>query len=345
MERRIWIDLDNSPHVPFFRPLVRELERRGYAVVLTAREYAQTLELARHAGLAVEPIGGYAGAGVVRKVAATLARAAQLARWIRRWRVHLALSHGSRAQLLAARALGIPAVVCLDYEWTERWSFRTLAQRILVPEVLRPEALRRAGFPLERVRHYPGLKEELYLPDFVPEPGFREALGIGAQQLLVVLRPPSLTANYRNERSVELFRAVLEYVLARRDVVAILLCRTQHDRLLVEPYRMQAPERIRIPERVLPGLQLLYWADVVISGGGTMNREAALLGTPVYSVFSGRRGAVDEWLAQQGRLRWLSRVEELRLEPRQPSAHFRYPDKGLAAAIVGHLEQCLRSGG
>jgi predicted glycosyltransferase len=236
-------------------------------------------------------------------------------------------------------------VVCLDYEWTERWSFRTLAQRILVPEVLRPEALRRAGFPLERVRHYPGLKEELYLPEFVPEPGFREALGIGAQQLLVVLRPPSLTANYRNERSVELFRAVLEYVLARRDVVAILLCRTQHDRLLVEPYRMQAPERIRIPERVLPGLQLLYWADAVISGGGTMNREAALLGTPVYSVFGGRRGAVDEWLAQQGRLRWLSRVEELRLEPRQPSAHFRYPDKGLAAAIVGHLEQCLRSGG
>ncbi|GBD07707.1 hypothetical protein HRbin21_01538 [bacterium HR21] len=339
---RVWIDLDNSPHVPFFAPIIRELQRRGHQLLLTARPYAQTLELAELAGLQLEAVGAYGGRHPVGKAWHLLQRAWALRRPVRRVCPQVALSHGSRAQVIAAVLQRIPAVVCLDYEWTERWIFRWGAYRILVPEVAFRSALA-AGFPAERLYPYPGLKEEVYLPEFVPQPGFREQLGVGMEECLLVLRPPSVTAHYRRRRTLELFAAVLRRLRREPQVVPVIVPRTLDDRQWVEKLcRDEGIGRARFLSAALPGLQLLYWADMVISGGGTMNREAALLGTPVYSVFAGRLGAVDRWLCQQGRLGFLQSVEDverLRFRRVPRTAQWRYPDKGLAALLVSLLEE------
>lgn len=342
----VWVDVDNSPHVPFVAPIVRELQRRGHDVVVTARRYAQTLALAELLGLAVWPLGQYGGKSLGGKLWALACRVQHLWRILRPLRPSVAFSHGSRAQVLAAAALGVPAVVCLDYEWTERWIFRLWATRILVPEVARTAALQ-AGLPARRLEGYPGLKEEVYLPDFVPEPGFREGLGIPAERCLVVLRPPSLTANYRAAQAQRLFEAVLRRLRGEPGAVGIVLPRSREDREWVERFcRVRTIGNVWVLDRVLPGLQLLYWADMVISGGGTMNREAALLGTPTYSVFAGRMAAVDRWLVETGRLRMLQSVEEvarLRFErfPRTP--HWRYPDTGLAARLASSVEELSKA--
>lgn len=343
---RIWIDLDNSPHIPFFAPLVREFRRRGHDVVITARDYAQTLELASHYGLPVIPVGKYGGASLAGKLSALVRRALELRRSVSRYRPTLALSHGSRSQVLAARSLSIPAFVCMDYEWTERWIFRWGAQCIVVPEVALAAALE-AGLPSHRVWSYPGLKEEVYLPDFVPQAGFRERLGVAEGECLVVLRPPSVTANYRTSASLCLFEAVLRRLGREPSVVGLVLPRVAEDRKwVVEVCRRYGIENVRIAQQALPGLQLLYWADAVISGGGTMNREAALLGTPTYSVFAGRIGAVDQWLLHQGRLRLLQtpeQIEQLHIVRHCRAAAWRYPDRGLAAALVALIESLSSS--
>jgi len=338
---RVWIDLDNSPHVPFFAPIVRELRRRGHSVRITARQYAQTLPLAQLLQVPVEPVGTYGGGGRFRKVGNLVQRAWQLYRAVRHFAPELALSHGSRAQVVAAALLRIPAVVCLDYEWTERWIFRLGARWVIVPECVVPAALE-AGLPRARLWSYPGLKEEVYLPEFVPQPNFRQELGIG-EEVLVVLRPPSLTANYRRSQSLELFEAVLRRLREEPSVVGLLLPRSREDReWSLQICHRERIENVRCTEHVVPGLQLLYWADVVISGGGTMNREAALLGTPTYSVFAGRLGAVDQWLWQTGRLHLVRTREDIERIPfvrHRREATWRYPDRGLAGRIVSFLEE------
>ncbi len=342
----VWVDVDNSPHVPFMAPIIRELRQRGHEVVVTARPYAQTLELAKLCGLLVQPVGHYGGKGLAGKLWALGSRVVQLWQRMRRPQPAVALSHGSRAQVLAAAALHIPAVVCLDYEWTERWIFRWAATRILVPEVARQAALR-AGFPEQRLQGYPGLKEEVYLPDFVPEPNFRAQLGIDDGTCLVVLRPPSLTANYRTVRTQQLFEAALRRLQQEKALIGVLLPRSREDRKWVEDFcQANAIGNVWIPDRVLPGLQLLYWADAVISGGGTMNREAALLGTPTYSVFAGPTAAVDRWLVETGRLRILHTVAEiaqLRFGRCHRTPHWRYPDTGLAAHLAAVVEEVSRA--
>lgn len=343
---RVWIDLENSPHAPFFAPIVRELQRRGHQLLVTARPYAQTLELAELLGLQPEVVGGYGGRRWLGKLRSLLQRAWKLRARVRNFRPHIAVSHGSRTQVVAALLQRIPAVVCLDYEWVERWIFRWGAFRIVVPEVVAASAVE-AGFPPQRLFPYPGLKEEVYLPDFVPQPGFREQLGVGVERCLLVLRPPSVTAHYRRRQTLELFAAVIRRLRREPEVVPVIVPRTQEDQQWVEALcQREGIKNAQLLSTALPGLQLLYWADMVVSGGGTMNREAALLGTPVYSVFAGRLGAVDRWLSEQGRLRFLRSfedVERLSFYRVPKPSHWRYPDKGLAAVLVSALEEWSNS--
>ncbi|MCS6965773.1 MAG: DUF354 domain-containing protein [Candidatus Kapabacteria bacterium] len=343
---RVWIDLDNSPHVPFFGPVVRELQRRGHEVVLTARRYAQTLELAREFGLSVYPVGRYGGTHPVGKVWSLARRALQLWHTVRPLRPEIALSHGARALVVTAVAMGIPAVVCLDYEWTERWIFRWGATRIIVPDILAASA-EEAGLPSHRLRTYPGLKEEMYIANFTPQIGFRDRLGVGEETCLVILRPPSTTANYRTPRTFELFETLLLRIREESSVVALVLPRDIKDWEWVERVcRRERIGNVQLLPQVVPGLQLLYWADMVISGGGTMNREAALLGSPTYSIFAGRLGAVDRWLREQGKLTILGTEEEiarLHFVRHQRAADWSYPDKGLASVVASFVEEEYRS--
>jgi predicted glycosyltransferase len=304
---RVWIDLANSPHVPLLEPVVDRLQSERDEVLLTARDHAQTVELASERWPDVSVIGGASPGGKVAKGLAILRRAEALRRYARRTHPDAALSHGSYAQIAAARAAGVAAVTMMDYEHqpANHLSFR-LARRVIVPDVFPGEALRRFGARQDKVVRYQGFKEELYLCAFSPDRAVLDELGLDPEQVIVVLRPPPEGALYH--RMVNLrFDQMVALALKRDDVQMILLARSDAQR---KRYSALS-SRIRIPERAIDGRSLLAEADVTIGAGGTMSRESALLGTPTYTVFAGKLAAVDAELMRRGLLHDLRDAESV----------------------------------
>jgi predicted glycosyltransferase len=312
---RIWIDLANSPHVPFFRALIPEFERRGARVETTARRFAQTVELAETAGLAPSVIGGHGGRKLSGKAGNLIGRAAALWRWARGRSFDLAVSHNSYAQTAAARALGIRSVTLMDYEHqpANHLAFR-LASRVIVPETFPAEALRRYGARASKVRRYHGTKEDVYLADFTADPRFQEtlgALGVGRMDVLVVVRPPARDALYHRFEN-ELFDELIARLCSLHEVKIMLLARTDAQRELYDARRCA---NMILPRAALDGANLIAAADLIVSAGGTMNREAAALGVPAATIYAGRWAALDEALVSEGRLLRIATRDDLMALP------------------------------
>ena len=305
---KIWIDLDNSPHVPLFTPIVKELGKRGYSVMLTARDCFQVCALADLHSLPYRRIGRHYGKHKLLKGFGLVFRALQLMPATWRWKPDLALSHGSRSQMILCRLLNIPIVVMYDYEHAKGipgmrpdWT--------IVPQALPDDG----KMDKEHVGRYEGIKEDVYVPGFVPEQGVLQRLGIDEREVVVTLRPPATEAHYFRPESQELFEATIEWLGSVPNLRVIMLPRNdkQADFVRARWPQLLAGGKVIIPSQVLDGLNLIWYSDLVISGGGTMNREAAALGVPVYSIFRGELGAVDKYLSDSGRLMLIRNVKEM----------------------------------
>lgn len=340
---KIWIDFANSPHVLFFLPLIRRFRASGHQVRITLRDFAQTVALARKFDLTGEVIGKHGGGNRLLKVFNILGRASALREFVRRDPPDLAVSHNSYAHAIAAWRLGIPSATLMDYEYqpANHISFR-LADRVIVPRVFPDDRLRACGASPERVFRFDGLKEEIYLSDFEPhaeglpilvEPcvprigGAPERIPVHLgreDRIVVVLRPPPTMAAYHRFEN-PLFPRVLDRIAERDDVLAILLCRTEAQ---AGEYRSLGPRNVVLPLDALDGPELMCHADLVISAGGTMNREAAVLGTPAATIFAGTIGAVDRWLIDQGRVANLASADDvarMTLARKPPGLRMRQP--------------------
>ena len=308
---RIWIDLANSPHVPFFRALIPEFVARGHQAEISARDFAQTVELATNAGMMPHVIGGHGGGKLTGKAGNLVGRAAALRKWARDRGFDLAVSHNSYAQISAAAALGIKSVTLMDYEHqpANHLAFR-LASRVIVPRAFPAAELKKYGAATRKVKRYDGIKEDVYLADFVPDPAFAEVLrklGIASEDVLVVARPPAREALYHRFEN-ELFDELLMRMSSSDGVKIILLPRTEAQRA---DYAERRLANLIIPHEALDGSNLIAAADLVISAGGTMNREAAALGVPAASIYAGKWAAIDEELVNEGRLLRLSSREDI----------------------------------
>jgi predicted glycosyltransferase len=308
---RIWIDLANSPHVPFFRALIPDFVARGHQVEISARDFAQTVELATKAGMMPHVIGGHGGGKLAGKAGNLIGRAAALGKWARDRGFDLAVSHNSYAQISAAVTLGIKTVTLMDYEHqpANHLAFR-LASRVIVPRAFPAAELKKYGASTRKVKRYEGMKEDVYLADFTPDPAFGESLrklGIASEDVLVVARPPAREALYHRFEN-ELFDHLLSNLSARNGVKIILLPRTDAQRT---DFAARNLSNVIIPRDVLDGSDLIAAADLVISAGGTMNREAAALGVPAASVYAGKWAAIDEELVSEGRLLRIGSREEI----------------------------------
>lgn len=315
---RVWIDLTNAPHVPVLAPLARVLEERGATVEFTARPYGQTAELAALHGLRVEEIGAHGGRSRVGKGRAAVGRVHALRRWAKGRGFDVGLAHGSTDQPVVGRLLGFPTVTMFDYEGArlQHGVNCRLASRTLVPDAIPVEAITAHGARASQVVRYPGLKEEYALWGFTADPTVRDALGVRPDALLAVLRPPPELALYHRTDN-PLFDRVLERLAADPTVDTVVLPRTAEQGAAV---RALGLPRVLVPERAIDARSLVATADVVVSAGGTMNREAVVLGTPVWTTFAGQLGAVDRALIDQGRLLRLERPDDLVLAPRPPAA-------------------------
>jgi uncharacterized protein len=308
--KKIWIDLDNSPHVPFFLPIMEELNRRGYQVLLTARDSYQVCELLELYDLPCRVIGGHWGRHRLLKMLGTCLRAIRLLPFIASNKPDLAVSHGSRAQTLASFLFGIPTLTMYDYEFASGIPFIRslwLGTPEYLPDVVDYKAR-------SRMFKYPGLKEDVYVPRFRPDPTLRKQLGISSDELMILVRPPATEAHYHNPEAEILFEAAMHLFMEQAKARVVLLPRNgrQSADLQATWQKWVAEGKIVIPPQAMDGLNLIWSSDLVVSGGGTMNREAAALGIPVYSIFRGTIGAVDRYLASQNRLVLIETVEDVR---------------------------------
>jgi predicted glycosyltransferase len=315
---RVWVDMTASAHVLVFRPLIAILRGRGDDVEITARDYAQTLQLLELHGLEAEVIGRHGGRSRFGKARSLTARLAALRKWAKGREFDVALAHGSHELTITARRLGIPSSTTFDYEWA--WLQHQLgcraATKVVVPEMIPAERLARYGAIPPKLVQYEGLKEEYYLSDFEADPSVRAAFDLDDTRVLAVLRPPPDVSLY-HRTSNPLFPQTLEYLGRRDDVHAIVLPRTEEQREYVRSLDLPS---VIVPERAVDAQSLIALADLVVSAGGTMNREAAALGVPVYTTYAARLGGVDEALIRDGRLVPLSDPRALQLEKRDTEA-------------------------
>jgi len=302
------VDLTNSPHVVVLAPVIERLRAAGHEVEVTARDFAQTLELCERLGVAATPVGRHRGGRVAAKAAGLAQRSGALARWARGRGFGLAIGHGSNDVTVAAALLRIPSSTSFDYEFaTVQHTINCrLARAVVVPDAIPPERLYRFG-ARGKLHRYPGLKEEYALADFDPDPGVPAALGLDTAEPIAVVRTPADVSLY-HRFSNDLFGEVLERLRGRQ---AVVLPRTPAQR-----EQLSAMGGWLVPEHAIDAQSLVAAADLVVSAGGTMNREAVALGTPVWTVFAGRTGAVDERLIAEGRLRRLERASQLELVKR-----------------------------
>ena len=308
---RVWVDLTNSPHVLVMRPLIEAMREDGHEVAVTARDFAQTLELCERLGVEHTAVGRHRGERLASKGLGLASRSVALVRWARKRRFDVAMGHGSNDVSVAAALLRIPSSTAFDYEWAKvqhNVNCR-LVRAVVVPDAIPPERLDRYG-ARGKVRGYPGLKEEYYLADFEPDGSVLSELSLDPTQPIVVVRTPPAVSLYHRFES-PLFARVLERL---RGSQAVILPRTSAQR-----DEIRALGGLTVPERAIDAQSLIAFADLVVSAGGTMNREAVALGTPVFTTFEGRLGAVDERLLADGRMRRLEDPEQVNVEKRANS--------------------------
>ena len=308
------MDMTAPAHVLVFRPVIERLRRRGHDVQLTARNYAQTVQLLELHGIEARVFGRHGGASRSRKLTALLSRSWAARRFARRGHFDLAVAHGSNDLALAAASLGIPALNTFDYEFAVQQHHVgcRLARRVMIPDRIPAERLRRYGAEPPKLVQYPGLKEEYYLADFEPDRTIMRRLGVDESRVTVVIRPPPDVSLY-HRKSNKLFPQVLRYVGSHEDVHAVLLPRTEEQRAYIRSLSLPS---VIVPDAAVDAQSLIACADLVVSAGGTMNREAVALGTPVYTTYGGRLGGVDEALIREGRLRPLTSPRALELQKR-----------------------------
>jgi len=334
---KVWVDCTAAAHPLVLRPILERLRARGDEVFVTAREYGQTLGILERLGIPYTAVGSHGGASGLGKGWALAGRSAQLSRLIWGRRPDLAIAHGSVDLAIVCALYRIPSVQMQDYEFAglqRQISFR-VARRVVVPDSIPLKALRRTGATERKLVRYPGLKEEYYLADFQPDPAVLDELGLDREKVMVVVRPPPETSEYHAPN--DLYEGVIERLAKQRDAEAVIIARTESQAAAVLAI---GAANLIVPEQAIDAQSLIAFADLVISAGGTMNREAVALGTPVFTTFAGRMGGVDEALIAEGRLKVLTDPAELALRKRESSPGVRHPrdPELLLEGVLGAVE-------
>ena len=325
---KVWIDIENPPDVLFFSPIIERLTKCGTKAIVTARDKSGTLALLKMKKLSYEEVTEpfkYQGRNFLLKAIITLLRAFKLfVQFFRdRKNIYLATNHGSRSHILAAFFLRIPVVVFDDYEHSDVFLYKKFVHKLFIPKYIPTNILVDKGIPIEKIETYPGFKEEIYLHSLLPDEQVIKKLGIDENRIIVTLRPPASSAHYYDAREDKLFEQVMNLLSQRRDVTVIILPRgkAQYQNLRS---RYAKVDNFIILRKPVDSLSLIYFSDIVIGGGGTMNREAALIGTLVYSIFLGKRPSVDKKLKEQGKLEFINNISDLsKIEFLKKPKHFR----------------------
>jgi hypothetical protein len=215
-----------------------------------------------------------------------------------------------------------------------------MATKLLLPETIPALTLEGQRVNMDKVIRYPGFKENVYLSGWHNSPGVMDDLKLDPGRLIITVRPPATWAHYQNPFSEVLFRALVERLRGDLDSQVIVLPRThKQGEELRSAYGMRSAP-FQVSDKAVDALSLMAHSDAVLSGGGTMAREAAILGTPAYSLFAGKPGAVDAALERDGKLTILRKIEEvknLRFEKNARVSRSNSADARTREVILQHI--------
>ena len=312
---QVWVDFENTPHVLILKPIIEELQRRNHSVVITARDCSQTIELAHYFDFEVERVSHHHGKKLIKKILGHAGRISKLVKYVRKKDISIALSHGSRSQIIAAGLLGIPTFVMWDYEYASLAVINRFINRLAVPEVLSADSFDHRINPA-KIINYPGIKEDIYVANLMSNGAALNNLTLDQEKVIITIRPPAVEAHYHNEhdKSNELYLEAIEYFSSFSHVIVVVLARTksQQDEIINFGRKNGKFNNIVFPAKVQNGLTLIWNSDIVVGGGGTMNREAAVLNVPAYSIFQEKLGAVDRYLSETGKLKIIQSKDDLK---------------------------------
>ncbi len=333
---KVWFDCTAAAHPVVLRPVIERFRERGDEILVTARENGETVGNLERLGIPHLVVGEHGGAGKFGKAWALASRSTRLARPVWKYRPDLAVAHGSVDLAVLSRSFFIPSAQMQDYEFAglQRKIAWKVARRVLVPDSIPVDRLVKAGAKEEKLVRFPGLKEDYYLADFEPDSSVLSAMGIDLQRILVIIRPPPETAAYHADNP--LYEQVIDRLATAEGVTAVVIPRTPAQG---ERVRGRNSPNLIVPDRAVDAQSLIAFADLVVSAGGTMNREAVALGTPVYTTFAGKMGGVDEALITDGSLKLLESPGELELVKRNDPTGPRNPrdPEILVEAMLGAL--------
>ncbi len=334
--KTIWIDICHTPQAVFYIPIIRELRSRGYSVLITVQESAESCQLLEKAGLTFTQVGKKFGRRKLSKFMGLITRTLLLWRTVHKMHIQFAVSQGSPYQILVCKIQRIPSVVIGDNEHGE-WMFIKFANKCLYAHAMPDHAIK---VPLKKVVKFPGLKEEVYLSDFRPNPYFLSELNLDSKRCIVTLRSPATFAYYHNTQSELLLYKLVSHLLASPTVQIVFLPRNKkEERQIEERFSGDVGDRIYIPHKVLDGLNLIWHSDAVFSGGGTMIREAALMNVPAYSYFQGETLAVDRFLFHQKKLKFIrseNDIQKIHIQKRDKKS-YTVRNNGLRKWIVNEI--------
>jgi len=343
---RFWFDLCHPPHVLFFAPQIQMLQEMGHRTYITIRDRFQVADLCNMSHIPYYTVGTDYGKSFISKGRGVAQRTFQLFMHLKNMPIDLAVSQGSSYQVLAAAAMGISSVFMTDYEHIYLGIARRLASYIAVPEIIPESVFVKKHVPSDKLIRYPGLKEDVYLETFKPENNFLKQWNISDKSVVVTVRPPLAKAHYFNPLSEQLYHSVMDHLIEKSNLTIVLLPRSESGRKNTAALMERSKARIVVPETTINGLDLIYHSDLVISGGGTMNREAAAMGVPVYTIFQGPIASMDSHLSKINRLHFIrnkSDVKKLVLRKRKKRMDYINKNSNVKEFLVNHLIKCANN--
>lgn len=315
--KTIWIDITNSPHVLFFEPLINELKKK-YKIIVTARDYQQTVQLLKQKNIDFIELGKHHGKN---KITGTLKEVIERLKFIVKHKPDLTISHHAYYNTIAACLTGRSSLYIFDGDGTKRQILGILfATSSLCPEVLPQKRIF-----LRKLIKYPGLKEEIYLENLKRKT---------PKTPVIILRPEATQATYIKQAFI--LDPLIQELIKEKNIKIILIPRTDDQREYYKKYK-----NIEIPG-VVDGPELISKSSLVISAGGTMNREAAVLGVPVISAFQNIPLSVDKWLVNNNYMKIIQKptIEDVK-EAIKSKHSYKKTDKGkkFILSIIDNLLQ------
>ncbi len=291
----LWLDITNSPHVLFFAPIVKELEKKGHKVLITSREHSQTTGLLKLHSMKSTVVGTHAGVSLISKALYVPVRVFSLIKFLRKEKIDACVVHQSFYGILAAFFLGIKKRVYIFDN--EKAFFQNILAIPFATKVLCPEAVAQDRMFFRKLKKYPGIKEAVYLSDFKPDKKIVKKFGLSQKNKLIVMRPEPYSAAYYSEGKNVLYPLIKEIIEKKKTWQVVVIPRDKKQR---SAFKKAFNKKITVAEEAIDTPSLMAFADAVVGAGGTMNREAAVLGVPVISLYRGGLLASDKWLIKRG---------------------------------------------